>query len=132
MPENQIEQFRLEIDENENNYETIFIDYLKNSPHIRIIFIPNSRAYRIANILKKYKIAGLMLIGFDTLNNNIKLLKEGYIQFLIAQQSQNQSYHSVISLFNALFIKNDVKREHYFPVDILNKENIDFYVGRMW
>lgn len=131
LPEEQIDQFHLEIDENDNDYEAVFRDYLINSPQIRIIYVPNSRAYRVANILKKYKINGIMLIGFDTLNNNIKLLKEGYIQFLIAQQSQNQGYHSVISLFNALFIKNDVKKEHYFPIDILNKENIEFYSGRI-
>ncbi len=131
LPMEQISQLHLKVGENDNEYETVFRDYLTASPNTRFIYVPNSRAYRIANILKKYKINGITIIGFDTLEQNIEFLNKGYIQFLIAQQSKNQGYQAVMTLFNALFRKMEIKNEHYLAIDILNKENIDFYSGRM-
>ncbi len=131
LPMKQISQFQLEIDENDKGYEVLFKDYIDSSPKVRVIFVPNSRAYRIANLLKKFKIKGITIIGFDALEDNVKFLNQGYIQFLIAQQSKNQGYQSLMMLFKALFRKENIVKEQYLPIDILCKENVDFYSGKM-
>lgn len=131
LPLKQISQFQLEIDENDKEYETLFKDYMESSPNIRIIYVPNSRAYRVATLLKKFKIEGVTIVGFDAIEDNVNFLNQGYIQFLIAQQSKNQGYQSIMMLFKALFRKEKIDKEYYLPIDILNKENVDFYAGRM-
>lgn len=131
LPMKQISQFQLEIDENDIGYEAQFKDYIDSSPDIRIIYVPNSRAHRIANLLKKFNIKGITIIGFDALEDNIDFLNQDYVQFLIAQQSKNQGYLSLMMLFKALFRKEKIDKVHFLPIDILSKENVNFYSGRM-
>ncbi len=124
-----IKHLQLKVDQDNLEYEKTLCDYLKNNSKTKIIYVPNSRIHLIADILKENKINDIMLIGFDTLDQNIKYLKEGVIDFLIAQQSKSQGYNATIILFNYLFRKEHVKSMNFLPVDILNKENINFYEG---
>ncbi len=124
-----IHHLHLNISIGQENYEELLIQHLKTHPETQIIYVPNSRAYRIASILKKYNINDKMIIGFDTLKENVDFLMDGYIEILIGQQSKNQGYHAVIYLFNALFRKEEIDRTYYLPIDILNRQNIRFYEG---
>ncbi len=124
-----INHLHLKINSGLKNYEEQLIQHLKAHPETHIIYVPNSRAYRIASILKKHQIHNKMIIGFDTLKENVDLLMEGYIDILIGQQSKNQGYHAVIYLFNALFRKEAIDNTYYLPIDILNRQNIKFYEG---
>ncbi len=124
-----IEHLKINTDRADKNYETTIITYLSDHPDINIIYVPNSRAYRIAKVLKNNNRKDIMLIGFDTLDENISFLEEGYINFIIAQQSMNQGYNAVMILFNNLFKKEQVKACNFLPIDILNQENIRFYEG---
>ena len=127
--ESRIEHFYVKVSADKKNYEKSFLDFLSSAGNIKIIYVPNSRAYRIASILKKHNIKNILVIGFDTLEENLELVKEGYIRFLIAQQSKNQGYNAVILLFNALFKREKINNNYFLPIDILNKENIEFYDG---
>ncbi|MCW3785302.1 LacI family DNA-binding transcriptional regulator [Plebeiibacterium sediminum] len=124
-----IKHLQLKVDKDNVDYEASLCNYLKKSPNTKIIYVPNSRIHLIADILEENNIKDLMLIGFDTLEQNIKYLQKGVIDFLIAQQSKSQGYNAAIILFNYLFRKENVKSMNYLPVDILNKENINFYEG---
>ncbi len=126
---NRIKHLKLNTDRIDRNYELTLTQHLSKNPDIKIIYVPNSRAYRIAKVLKKNKLRDIMLVGFDTLDENISFLKEGYVDFLIAQQSKSQGYNAVMILFNALFRKDEVKACNFLPIDILNQENIKFYEG---
>ncbi|MCT4647804.1 MAG: substrate-binding domain-containing protein, partial [Carboxylicivirga sp.] len=124
-----IHHLTLKIEETEKKHETILLDFLANNPKVQIIFVPNSRAYRIASILKKNQILDKMIIGFDTLEENVQFLNEGMIDVLIGQQSKAQGYNAVMLMFNYLFKKEDITGTHYLPIDILNQQNIEFYEG---
>lgn len=124
-----IHHLTLKIEEEEKKYESILLDFLNNNSQVQIIFVPNSRAYRIASILKKSQLPNKMIIGFDTLDENVQYLKEGMIDVLIGQQSKAQGYNAVMLMFNYLFKKVEVDGTHYLPIDILNRQNIDFYEG---
>lgn len=115
--------------EDELKYGNKLFEFLCDHNNISIIYVPNSRAFKIAEILKKFELKNIMLIGFDTLIENILFLKEGYIDFLIGQQSKSQGYNAVVFLFNALFLQQEIKPQHLLPIDILNAENIDYYEG---
>ena len=68
------------------------------------------------------------LMGYDLLTRNVACLREGVIDFLIAQQPTLQGYSSVESLCNHLILKKKVKECNYMPINLLTIENIDFYL----
>jgi len=91
------------------------------------LFIPNSRVYLVARYLVKHNINNVILVGYDLLKENIEYLEKGTIQFLICQKPEDQGYKSVFSLFNHLFLKKPVDMLNYSPIDIIMKENIEYY-----
>ena len=91
------------------------------------LFVANSRVHLVANYFEKNKIKNVVLIGYDLLQENIEYLEKGMIQFLICQKPEEQGYKSVFSLFNHLFLKNAVEKLNFSPIDIIMKENIEYY-----
>lgn len=89
----------------------------------------NSRIYELVDLI------GLMensrnitkLIGYDTIKKNKTALKEGRISYLISQRSIQQGYESIKALSTHLIFSGTLAAENYMPIDILIKENIDFY-----
>lgn len=93
-----------------------------------IIF--NSRIYELANLLKRIKPDlkdKLKLIGYDAIKNNVIVIKQDLISFIIAQHSESQGYDGIKSLSNFLLFKQQPSKTNYMPIDILIKENIDYY-----
>lgn len=113
---------------NHKNHNEKLIQTLNDDPKIEIIYVPNSRTFKIAGTLKQHQINNKIVVGFDTLDVNIELLEQGYITYLIGQQSQNQGYLGVIALFNKIFKGEQNKQSHLLPIDLLNKENISYYI----
>ena len=90
--------------------------------------MPNSKVFLIAEFLEKKNIIGNILIGHDLLDESIKYLNSGIIDFLIAQNPEEQGYKAIINLFNYLALKREINKVHYFPIDIITKENFQFYL----
>ena len=42
-------------------------------------------------------------------------------------RAYQQGYSSVDALFNAIVLKREVNPVNYMPIEILTKENVDFY-----
>jgi LacI family transcriptional regulator len=72
-------------------------------------------------------IKNVILIGYDLLKENIKFLENDTIQFLICQKPEEQGYKSVLSLFNYLLLNMPIEKFNYSPIDIIMKENIEYY-----
>ena len=70
------------------------------------------------------------LIGYDLLERNVTCLKEGSIFFLIAQQPTLQGFDGIKALCDHLILKKEIARENFMPIDLLTKENIEFYYNR--
>lgn len=91
------------------------------------LFVANSRVHLVAKYFEKNEIKNVVLIGYDLLHENIEYLEKGIIQFLICQKPEEQGYKSVFSLFNHLFLKKPVDNLNYSPIDVIMKENIEYY-----
>ena len=91
------------------------------------IFVANSRVHLVANYLKNNDIKNVTLIGYDLLKENIEFLENGTIHFLISQKPEEQGYKSVLTLFNYLFLQKSVEKFNYSPIDIIMRENIEYY-----
>ncbi|MBK3516075.1 LacI family DNA-binding transcriptional regulator [Carboxylicivirga marina] len=126
-----VHHLNLKVDEKDSIHENLLANFLSEHQNIKAIYVPNSRAYSIASILKKSKNTDKMIIGFDTLDANIQYMKEGVIDILIGQQSKSQGYNAIVLMFNAIFRKEKIAKTNHIPIDILNKENIDYYEGLM-
>ena len=58
---------------------------------------------------------------------NAVCLRQGSISFLIAQHAFMQGYNCVDTLFKAIVLKQKVEPVNYMPIELLTKENVDFY-----
>jgi len=103
--------------------------FLTNSrkPCAHGVFVTNSKVFLVADFFDKYNIHDVQLVGYDLLPSNIDHLKKGNIRFLIGQKPMDQGYKSLMTLFNALFMKKKINKDQFLPIDIITKENIDFY-----
>ena len=100
---------------------------LQTNPEIQGIFVTNSQVYYLANILEELNLTNIRVIGHDLINENISFLKKGFVDFLICQRPEEQGYNAVITLFDHLVLKKEVKSENYTSIDIITKENVDYY-----
>jgi LacI family transcriptional regulator len=91
------------------------------------VFVTNSRVYKVSEWMVSRKSDPFILIGYDLLPQSRKYLEEGIITFLISQKPEEQGYRGVMNLFRYLVMKNEVPKNQYLPIDILTKENIQYY-----
>lgn len=94
--------------------------------NIGLIFVTNSRASYVAHYLKEEK-NDIMLIGYDYVNENIRYLEEGIINFLICQKPGEQAYQGVMALYKHIILGLPVEEHIYMPIDIIMKSNYSFY-----
>lgn len=99
---------------------------LKNHKEVKGIFVPNSRVFKVADFVKKINLK-VVTVGYDLVDKNIEHLKNGNIDFLISQKPEEQAYNAIMALFNNLITKKEVAKTTYSPIDIVIKENIDYY-----
>jgi LacI family transcriptional regulator len=92
------------------------------------IFVANADTYLVAEFLKeKHPKSRIHLIGYDLIADNTRYLKEGYIDFLISQQPELQGFEGLITLFRHVVLNLPVKRKVLVKLDIVTRENIDYY-----
>jgi LacI family transcriptional regulator len=100
---------------------------LKREYGIKAGIIFNSRVHIVASYFQEKKIKDLFLIGYDAIRTNVTFLKNGIVSHLIAQRPEVQGYNSVKVLFYHLVLKREIEKMNYMPIDILIKENIEYY-----
>lgn len=90
----------------------------------------NSRIYELITLLDEIDISlkgKLRLVGHDAIERNVEALKSGKVEFLLSQRPELQGYDAVKALGNYFLFKETPEKVNYMPIDILIKENIDFY-----
>jgi len=103
------------------------LDKVFKKARIKGIFVTNSRVYKAAEYLEEKNINDVRIVGYDLIPRNIQYLKDDKISFLISQKPEEQGYHGIMTLFRNIFLKKEVEKEQYLSIDILTKENIDYY-----
>lgn len=95
---------------------------------IDAVFVSNSRVFSVARFLESADLQKRpLLIGYDFVNENIRFLASGIIDFLICHQPKEQGYRSIMALYQHLILSAPVAKEHYMPIDIVTQENQAFY-----
>lgn len=92
------------------------------------IFVTNSRVYLVAQYLAERGLMNVRLLGYDLLSKSIDYLNREYIDFLISQSPEEQSSIGLKTLFNLVVMKQNIVKENLLPIDILTKENIQYYI----
>lgn len=108
--------------------KTFWEEVKSNHPNMKGIFFTNSRAYRIVKYFSKKDIDKYDVVGFDMIEPNIMYLKEDKIDFIINQNPILQGYTGIMNFVNHFVLKKEVKKIQYLPLDIVLKENVDFYI----
>ncbi|MCD8186994.1 MAG: LacI family transcriptional regulator [Rikenellaceae bacterium] len=102
-------------------------DFFERNPQVRGAVIFNSRGSMITDYFRQRKIKGVKIICVDLIQRNVEALKAGYIEWLLGQRPQQQGYMAVKALFEFLVYGTRVRCENYMPIDIVARENVDFY-----
>jgi LacI family transcriptional regulator len=93
------------------------------------IFITNASTHYIAKNLKTHILnKKIHIIGYDLIDKNIHYLKEGVIDFLISQKPESQGYQGIYALYRSIVLKEKVNKKKIMPIDIITKENINYYI----
>lgn len=98
-------------------------------PEIEAIFVTNSRVFSVARFLQKKGLTNIALVGYDFLKENVQLLKQGAIDFLICHQPEEQGYRGIMAFYKNLVIGSTIEKVHFMPIDIVTKENEAFYLN---
>lgn len=89
------------------------------------IFVTNDSVYRIADYLLKTSFnKHISLIGYDLVEKNCLLLKEGIIDCLISQSPEIQGYDAVYSIYRKMILLQDPENIVAVPILTFFKESI--------
>lgn len=127
FPAVKIIEVNLPLDEERKSYEDILESFFQSHPQIHHCITLNSKAHIVGEFLLNTKRRNIQIMGYDVVHKNAKCLRQGSISFLIAQHAFQQGFSSVDALFRAIVLKKNVQPINYMPIELLSKENIDFY-----
>ena len=105
----------------------ILDDFFRSFPQTTLGAVFNSRVYQVGRYIKESGLEMQGLIGYDLLHDNVELLKSGEVSCLIGQRPGLQGYCGVKALCDYVVFKKSIDPIKHMPIDILIKENIDFY-----
>jgi len=126
-PDCEIDQIFIVPSDTEGTLATLK-EYFSSNPDVKHIVMFNSRIHLISEFLGGHKPEDAVILGFDDLEKNIDMLKEGNISILIAQHTEKQSRNAVSILSDYIMMhKTPVSRDNYVHMDILTRLNIENY-----
>lgn len=108
-------------------YDKILEDFFKEHPHVHHCITFNSKAHLVGEFLLRTNRRNVQIMGYDMVPKNAECVRQGSISFLIAQHAYMQGYACVETLFQAIVLKKEVNPVNYMPIELLVKENIEFY-----
>jgi len=118
------------IDIRETDYQSVarhltYVFHLNKD--IGAAFVTNSRVHTVASFLKNSRRTHVSLIGFDFVTENVAYLENDVIDFLICHRPEEQGYRGIMTLYQKLVANAQVSKLSYMPIDIVTKENYEFY-----
>jgi len=97
-------------------------------PDLVGIFVSNASTHRAAACVQSWGRGGKVhIIGYDLIDENVRWLREGVIDFLISQQPERQGYEGIYTLYRHVVLKEPVPKKVTMQIDIITSENVDFY-----
>jgi len=103
------------------------LDRLCASYQIAGVFVTNSRVHKVAPFLNQRGRDHVRLVGYDLLPENIHLLKQDRIDFLLSQKPEEQANKGLSALFNLVVFNREPLAKQWLPIDIITRENLPYY-----
>lgn len=91
------------------------------------IFITTSKTY-IAGLFKEKNKKEVKIIGYDLIQENTTLLQKGYVDFLIHQNPQHQTFLGLSHLAEFFLFDKKLPNQTLLPIGIINSENFEQYL----
>ncbi len=126
-PDVEIVTLDLPIDAQKRKQTEIMDRFFSENPDIHHCITMNSKAHIIGEYLLERNKRNVQIMGYDMVPKNAECLRRGSISFLIAQHGYQQGYACVMVLIKAIVLKQLVEPVNYMPIELLTKENCDFY-----
>ena len=127
FPQIKITVLDLPLDRPKRDYDDMMEKFFSTHPHVHHCITVNSKAHIIGDFLLRTNRRNVQIMGYDMVEKNAVCLRQGSISFLIAQHAFMQGYECVDTLFQAIVLRKKVTPVNYMPIEILTKENVDFY-----
>ena len=127
FPNVTITEVNLPLDVEREKYNDILENFFTKHPDVHHCITFNSKAHIVGEFLLRSNRRNVQIMGYDMVNKNKECVKQGSISFLIAQHGYMQGYSSIDSLFQAIVLKKEVTPVNYVPIEVLTKENVEFY-----
>ena len=106
------------------------LNELLKDPQLRGVFVSTSKGTSVvASCLEKRGKEKIRLIGYDTLEENLRYLRSGTIDFLINQNPKRQAFLSIGHLANHLIFKKNAPEQDLFPLEVITQQNVDSYIN---
>lgn len=110
-----------------HSVEKAFDQVFKKNRDLKGVFVTNSRVAAVARYFEKTNRENIFLIGYDFIQENIEYLKKEVIDILICHKPEEQGYKGIMALYQHLVLGEAVDGIHFMPIDIITKENYEFY-----
>jgi LacI family transcriptional regulator len=127
FPNIEIHEVDLPLEEEKDQYDEKLEEFFSTHKNVHHCITLCSKAHIVGEFLLRTNRRDVQIMGYDMVEKNAECLRQGSISFLIAQHAYMQGYYCVETLFRAIVLKKKVKPVNYMPIEILNKENVDFY-----
>lgn len=127
FPAIKITEVNLPLDEEKKSYDQILEKFFTEHTLVHHCITFTSKAHLVGEFLLHTNRRDIQIMGYDMVPKNELCVREGSISFLIAQHAYRQGYSCIESLFEAIVLKKKVNPVNYMPIELLTKENVEFY-----
>ena len=127
FPSINIIDLELPIDGTRKQFNTLLENYFSTHPRTHHCITLCSKAHIVGEFLLKTNRRDVQIMGYDMVGKNAQCLRQGSISFLIAQHAYQQGFSCIDALFQAIVLKKKVSPVNYMPIELLTKENVEFY-----
>lgn len=120
-------ELELPVNSTRTQYDEKLEAFFTSYPHIHHCITLGSKAHVVGEFLLRTNRRDTQIMGYDMVGKNAECLRQGSASFLIAQHAYQQGYACVDALFRAIVLKKKVSPVNYMPIELLSRENVDFY-----
>lgn len=104
------------------------LEKILDNENLKGIFVTNALTFLVASYIESNNSQNrIRIIGYDLIKENVAYLKNSVIDFLISQSPVTQGYQGIQLLYRKLVLNQDIDDKIMMPIDIVTKENIEFY-----
>jgi LacI family transcriptional regulator len=101
------------------------VGFLEEQPDLSGLFITNCMIHRVEEAAagRRRGDRPFLLVGYDLIPNNRRLLREGRIDAIISQRPGDQGREALFTLFRSVVLEQTVEARRDVPLDVYIREN---------